>query len=35
MLLTLGLIAIEQGFEAKQDFDLALFVVREKYVSVR
>ena len=35
VLLTLGLVAIEQRFEAKRDFDLTSFVVREKYVPVR
>jgi hypothetical protein len=35
VLLALGLIAIEQRFETKQDFDLTSFVVREKYVPVR
>lgn len=35
MVLTLGLIAIEQGFEARWDFDLTTFVVREKCVPVR
>ena len=35
VLLTLGLIAIEQRFETKQDFDLTSYVVREKYVPVR
>jgi len=35
VLLTLGLVAIEQRFETKQDFDLTVFVVREKYVPVR
>ncbi|MDI6904501.1 MAG: hypothetical protein QMD13_03270 [Candidatus Bathyarchaeia archaeon] len=35
VLLTLGLIAVEQRFETRQDFDLTSFVVREKYVPVR
>jgi hypothetical protein len=35
VLLSLGLVAIEQRFESKQDFDLTSFVVREKYVPVR
>ncbi|MDI6905297.1 MAG: hypothetical protein QMD13_07415 [Candidatus Bathyarchaeia archaeon] len=35
VLLTLGLIAVEQRFETKRDFDLTSFVVREKYVPVR
>ncbi|MDI6847517.1 MAG: hypothetical protein QMD23_05240 [Candidatus Bathyarchaeia archaeon] len=35
VLLTLGLVAVEQRFETRQDFDLTSFVVMEKYVPVR
>ena len=35
VLLTLGLIASEQRFGEKQDFDMKSFVVREKYVLMR
>ena len=35
VLLTLGLVAIEQRFETKENFDLTSYVIREKYVPVR
>jgi hypothetical protein len=35
VLLTLGLVAIEQMFETKENFNLTSYVIREKYVPVR
>jgi hypothetical protein len=35
VLFTLGLVAVEQRFETKHDFDLTSYVVRDKYVPVR